>query len=81
MFSYLNQSGVIKIDGVSDYSEFEDVLNAMRVLNFSEGEKHEVFKLVTGVLYFGNIKFNAIKSSTADEARRRRFFEISNLQF
>jgi myosin heavy subunit len=54
--------------------EFEDVLNAMRVLNFSEGEKHEVFKLVTGVLYFGNIKFNAIKSSTADEAS-----EVANM--
>ena len=68
MFNYLNQSGVVKIEGLSDYSEFEDVLNAMRVLNFSEDEKLEVFRIVTGVLYFGNVKFNAVKSSTADEA-------------
>ena len=74
MFSYLNQSGVTKIDGLSDYSEFEDVLNAMRVLNFSEDEKMEVFRIVTGVLYYGNVKFNAVKSTTADEAS-----EINNL--
>jgi myosin heavy subunit len=73
MFSITNQSGVISIDGVSDVNEFADVLNSFQVLNFPPELQNEVFKIVAGVLHFGNITFKSVKSDSADDKA-----EISN---
>jgi myosin heavy subunit len=50
--------GVVTIGGNhSDEKDFEDMQNSMRVLQFSADEKMSVFKIVAGVLHFGNLKF------------------------
>ena len=36
LFNYTGQSGVINIDGVSDEKEYDDVINSMNILKFSE---------------------------------------------
>jgi len=51
--------GVVTIDGHSDEKEFEDTINSMRVLHFSDEDKASTFKIVAGVLHFGNLKFVA----------------------
>ena len=50
----------------SDEKDFEDMQNSMRVLQFTQEEKMSVFKIVAGVLHFGNIKFRA-KGDDASE--------------
>jgi myosin heavy subunit len=39
----------------------------MDILKFSSVEKHTVFKLVAGVLHFGNLKFKIEKKDTAED--------------
>lgn len=68
LFDFTSQSGVINIDGVSDEKEFEEVQNSMNVLSFSTEERHNVFKVVAGVLHFGNAKFKVVKNATSEDS-------------
>eukprot|EP01036_Dinobryon_divergens_P023353 gene23353-31690_t len=67
LFNFTSQSGVTNVDGISDEKDFEEVQNSMNILKFSEEEKHTVFKLVAGVLHFGNVKFKVDKKETAED--------------
>lgn len=57
LFAFTGQSGVIHIDGVSDEKDFEEIQNSMDILQFTPEEKNTIFKIVTAVLYFGNVKY------------------------
>ena len=67
LFHFTSQSGVTNVDGISDEKVFEDVCSSMDILKFSEVEKQTVFKLVAGVLHFGNLKFKVEKKDTGDD--------------
>lgn len=67
LFEYTNQSGVIEIEGVSDEVDFEDFLNSMNILQFSEEERTVILRLVGGVLHFGNIKFAVKQMQNAED--------------
>lgn len=44
-------------DGRNDAAEFSAIRGAMKVLNFSDEEIWDVFKLLAVVLHLGNIKY------------------------
>jgi len=54
-FSYLNKSGVVDIEGVSDEAEFQAIKDAMDTLNITEEEQMQVFKTIATVLHLGNL--------------------------
>ncbi|XP_043931168.1 unconventional myosin-X-like [Protopterus annectens] len=56
-FHYLNQSGCIKDENLDDKQIFDNVMTALRVMEFSEEEIHDIFKLLSGVLQLGNLEF------------------------
>jgi myosin-1 len=56
-FHYLNQSGCYVIPGVDDKAEMNDVLHSMDVIGVSATDKAEVWRLVSGILWLGNIDF------------------------
>ena len=56
-FYYLNQSGCYRVDRIDDLSDFNDTVNAMNTMRISIGEQKEIFRLLLGILYLGNIKF------------------------
>jgi myosin heavy subunit len=60
LFEYTSQSGVIKVDGISDEKDYEDLRNSLRILQFSPEEQERVFSIVAGVLHFG-IHFFSLK--------------------
>lgn len=68
LFAFTSQSGVTVIDGMSDEKDFEDLRNSMSILKFSSDDLDEVFRIVAGVLHFGNLKFKTISNSTTDDA-------------
>ena len=68
LFNYLCQSGVVHIDGVLDDKDFEDMQNSMDILRFSQDEKDEMFRIIAGVLHFGNVKFKLVENATAEDA-------------
>lgn len=67
LFHFTGQSGVITIEGTSDEKEFEDMQSSMDILRFRPEEKQEVFKIVAGVLHFGNVKFKVEKRSNEED--------------
>ena len=69
MFDYTNpgRGGVTEIEGHYDDKEFEDMSASMDILRFGDTLKKDVFKVVAGVLYFGNVKFKVEKKDTGDD--------------
>jgi myosin heavy subunit len=57
-YNYLNQSGCIQVDGMDDVREFEDVMTALKKLDFSDDEIMNMWKVAAAVLHCGNIKFD-----------------------
>lgn len=56
-FKYLNQSSCRDIDGMIDSELFDGILSCLKKMNFSMNREMAVFKLLSGVLYLGNIEF------------------------
>ncbi|KAG5177395.1 myosin I, high molecular weight-Acanthamoeba sp [Tribonema minus] len=69
-FAYLSQSGVTRIEGVVDENDFDEVCNAMDILNFEESSQMEIWKIVAAILHFGNVKFTATAAFDKDETAR-----------
>eukprot|EP01031_Cornospumella_fuschlensis_P031847 gene31847-38508_t len=68
LFHFTSQSGVSHVDGISDDKDFEDMKNSMSILKFSPDIQNEVFRIVAGVLHFGNVKFAVEKRANAEDA-------------
>uniref|UniRef100_A0A8P4K619 Myosin-X n=1 Tax=Dicentrarchus labrax TaxID=13489 RepID=A0A8P4K619_DICLA len=56
-FHYLSQSGCLKDKSLNDKELFNSVMEALKVLEFTEEEIRDMFKLLSGVLQLGNIEF------------------------
>ncbi|XP_068084788.1 myosin-VIIa [Anabrus simplex] len=65
-YVYLTKGGTLTCDGRNDAKEFAVVRAAMKVLNFSEEEIWEIFKLLAAVLHLGNIKYKSTVISNMD---------------
>jgi myosin heavy subunit len=74
LFAYTGQSGVIKVKGISDEKDFEEIQNSLNILQFTPDEKTAIFKIVSGVLHFGNVKFKVEQRANAEDS-----CSISNL--
>jgi len=67
LFTFTSQSGVTHVDGISDDKDFEEMRNSLSILHFTEEMQHEVFRIVAGVLHFGNVKFRVQKIDNAED--------------
>ncbi|XP_073425534.1 unconventional myosin-X [Dendrobates tinctorius] len=56
-YHYLNQSGCIRDETISDKETFHEVKTAMEVMKFNSEDVREVFRLLAGILHLGNIDF------------------------
>ncbi|XP_016518587.1 unconventional myosin-X isoform X2 [Poecilia formosa] len=56
-FHYLSQSGCLKDKSLNDKELYNSVMEALKVLGFSEEEIRDMFKLLSGVLQLGNMEF------------------------
>ncbi|XP_029929557.1 unconventional myosin-X [Myripristis murdjan] len=56
-FHYLQQSGCVADKTINDKETFQDVLNAMRTMQFTEENIGEILRLLAGILHAGNIEF------------------------
>nr|XP_020469676.1 unconventional myosin-X-like [Monopterus albus] len=56
-FHYLSQAGCLKDKSLNDKELFNSVMEALKVLQFTEEEIRDMFKLLSGVLQLGNIEF------------------------
>jgi myosin I len=56
-FHYLNQSGCFDVENVDDKKEFEDTREAMNFIGFTKENQEEIFRLIAGILWLGNVSF------------------------
>ncbi|KAM8967428.1 unconventional myosin-X [Pelodytes ibericus] len=56
-YHYLNQSGCIRDETISDKETFQEIKTAMEVMKFTSEDVREVFRLLAGILHLGNIEF------------------------
>lgn len=56
-YHYLNQGACYKVEDMDDRAEFQDVLKAMDTMGFVTDEKKEIFRLLSAILWLGNIQF------------------------
>ncbi|KAJ8349865.1 hypothetical protein SKAU_G00249950 [Synaphobranchus kaupii] len=56
-YHYLSQSGCVRDRSLDDKHLFDSVMEALKVMEFTEEEIRDVFKLLSGVLQMGNIEF------------------------
>ncbi|KAG9271763.1 unconventional myosin-X-like [Astyanax mexicanus] len=56
-YHYLSQSGCVQDSSLDDKQLFLSVMEALKVMEFTEEEVRDVFKLLSGVLHIGNIEF------------------------
>uniref|UniRef100_A0AAR2KG04 Myosin X, like 1 n=1 Tax=Pygocentrus nattereri TaxID=42514 RepID=A0AAR2KG04_PYGNA len=56
-YHYLSQSGCVQDGSLDDKQLFLSVMEALKVMEFTEEEIRDVFKLLSGVLHIGNIEF------------------------
>ncbi|GLD50671.1 unconventional myosin-X-like protein, partial [Lates japonicus] len=56
-YHYLRQSNCLADKTINDKGTFQDVLNAMRTMQFTEENIGDILRLLAGVLHAGNIEF------------------------
>uniref|UniRef100_A0A3B3B6B1 Myosin X, like 1 n=1 Tax=Oryzias melastigma TaxID=30732 RepID=A0A3B3B6B1_ORYME len=57
LYYYLSQSGCVQDISLDDKQLFNSVMEALKVMEFTEEEIRDVFKLLSAVLQMGNIEF------------------------
>uniref|UniRef100_A0A673CND0 Myosin X, like 1 n=1 Tax=Sphaeramia orbicularis TaxID=375764 RepID=A0A673CND0_9TELE len=56
-YHYLSQAGCVQDSSLDDKQLFDSVMEALKVMEFTEEEIRDVFKLLSAVLQMGNIEF------------------------
>lgn len=56
-YLYTSRSKCLSVDGIDDLAEFEDTLNAMKVIGLTQAEQDDIFRVLSAVLWTGNIVF------------------------
>ena len=67
-FAYLRQSGCSEIGGVNDGRDFADLRDALRTFGLGPDDQTEIFKLLAGILWLGNVTFAAEDTSCGEQA-------------
>ncbi|KAL4487053.1 hypothetical protein ABPG72_001505 [Tetrahymena utriculariae] len=57
-FVYLNQSSCRDLDNMNDQEMFQGILDSLRKMNLSDNLELSIFKLLSAILYLGNIEFD-----------------------
>ena len=52
-YHYLNQSSVTTVENINDEKDYEELINAMDVLNMSRTERDDILTLVSAILHLG----------------------------
>jgi myosin heavy subunit len=56
-YEYCRKAGCIEVDGIDDQAEFKEMTSAWRQFNVLDSEIMSIYRVVSGVLYLGNVVF------------------------
>ncbi|KAK9454893.1 P-loop containing nucleoside triphosphate hydrolase protein [Dipodascopsis uninucleata] len=56
-YIYTSASKCTSVQGIDDIADFKDTLNAMGVIGLQQAEQDQIFKMLSTVLWLGNVDF------------------------
>lgn len=56
-FLYTSRSNCLDVEGINDMNDFQDTLKAMDVIGLQQTEKDAIFKMLSVILWLGNVVF------------------------
>ncbi|GAM33778.1 microfilament motor [Talaromyces pinophilus] len=56
-YLYTSRSKCFDVQGIDDVSDFAEVLEAMRIIGLTQGEKDNIFRMLAAILWLGNVQF------------------------
>ncbi|KAL7273155.1 class II myosin [Rhizina undulata] len=56
-YLYTSKAKCLEVPGIDDVAEYEDTLKAMRVIGLSQAEQDNIFRMLSTILWLGNIQF------------------------
>src|SRR6185312_1006233 len=64
-YIYTSRSKCFNVDGIDDLADFDDTLNAMKIIGLSQAEQDDIFRMLAAVLWTGNLVFHEDDSGYA----------------
>ncbi|KAJ9151817.1 Myosin i myo5 [Pleurostoma richardsiae] len=64
-YIYTSRSKCLSVDGIDDLADFQDTLNAMKLIGISQAEQDSIFRMLSAVLWTGNLTFHEDDSGYA----------------
>lgn len=77
-FRLLTGGGCLTVDGQNDVTDYADMRNAMRVLNFDSGESETILSVLAAILHVGNIEFELDKEGVAPTGATDERYRVAN---
>eukprot|EP01038_Epipyxis_sp_PR26KG_P008757 gene8757-11831_t len=68
LYLYTHQSGMTIAEGKSDEKDFEELQNSMQMVGISTEMMFEIFKIIAGVMHFGNMNFKFKKLANGEDS-------------
>ncbi|RSL52771.1 Myosin-1 [Fusarium duplospermum] len=65
-YVYTSRSKCFDVDGIDDLAEFQDTLNAMKIIGLTQPEQDEIFRMLAAILWIGNIQFQEDQGGYAE---------------
>lgn len=56
-YTYTSRSKCFDVEGMNDAADFKDTLAAMNVIGLSQNEQDNIFRMLSAILWLGNISF------------------------
>ncbi|OAD08469.1 hypothetical protein MUCCIDRAFT_116620, partial [Mucor lusitanicus CBS 277.49] len=56
-FLYTSRSNCLDVEGINDVNDFNDTLKAMDIIGLQQAEKDNIFKMLSVILWLGNVVF------------------------
>lgn len=69
-YVYTSRSKCFDVDGIDDIADFQDTINAMKIIGLSQPEQDQIFRMLSAVLWIGNIQFQEDQEGYAEVTDR-----------
>ncbi|KAI5799041.1 myosin I MyoA [Geopyxis carbonaria] len=56
-YAYTSKSQCLNVPDIDDSKEFQDTLEAMRVIGLTQDEQDNIFRILASILWLGNVQF------------------------
>lgn len=78
-FTYLNQGGNPRIQGVDDAEEFKATQKALSTVGVKIEQQWQIFRLLAALLHLGNVKISAVRNDAMIGDEETNLFVATNM--